>query len=57
LLAHDGRLKIFTLLLDFAVLFQELVQQHRVYRFLANASPGGGTASRTRSTTQFVQVQ
>jgi len=36
LLARDGRLKIFALLLYFAVFFEELVKQHRVHCFVAH---------------------
>ena len=33
----ESRLEIFALLFDFAVLFEELVEQHRVHRFVADS--------------------
>ncbi len=37
LLLCESRLEIFALLFDFAVLFEELVEQHRVHRFVADS--------------------
>ena len=36
LLTCNSRLEVFALLFDFAVLFEKLVEQHRIHRFVAN---------------------